>query len=185
MGIRPISRSWPLPLPTPAVAGPSSKTATALLSASATNSLAPSSDSASALGVLPSAGPAGAGSNRSVMTRPVRVSATLTRSVLPEATKSRVPAALRSSADGCRATGITRAAPSRPGPSVWKLRTSLPPHAETYTEPSAATTTVVSARVELQTVATMTAMAKAVPGSFIVVQGFGEWRRESGRLVIP
>ena len=74
----------------------------ALLSASATKSRVPPAPSASALGVLPSRGPAGGASLSSATTRrrPARVSTTAIRSVLPDATKRRDPSADSASADG-------------------------------------------------------------------------------------
>src|SRR6185312_6442682 len=63
-----------------------SNTATALASASATNRRRPSGDSASALGVLPSARPAGGGSRSSPITARRLVSTTLTRSVVADTT---------------------------------------------------------------------------------------------------
>ncbi len=80
--------------------GERSKTAMALASASARKRRVPSGESTSALGVVPSAGPAGGGLRRRVTMRPERVSSTTALSVLALATKRRVPAALSTSADG-------------------------------------------------------------------------------------
>ena len=105
VGMRPTSRSVSVsdaPLrgggcettrgsPDEAVPGDRSNTATALLSASATNRRSPSGESASAWGVLPSCGPAGGGSSRVEMTRAARVSTTAIRSVLPDAMNSLLP----------------------------------------------------------------------------------------------
>src|SRR5690606_39247519 len=103
----------------------------------------PSGASESALGVLPSRGPAGGGSSSWVITRRVRVSTTATRSVLPEATNRRVPDALSASAEGWRAASMDpdgtngHAAPG----GASKMVISSPPHADTYTVPLGATAT--------------------------------------------
>jgi len=99
----------------------------------------PSSESASAVGVLPSR-LAGGASSSCAITRRARVSTTATRSVLPLAAKSRVPARFSSSVDGCRPTVIRPAAASRPARGT-NTDTVLPPHADTYTVPSGPTAT--------------------------------------------
>src|SRR3954453_10897170 len=86
-GIRHSRPSFPLPADKP-------KTATALLSASATNRRVPSFERARAFGLLPSEGPEGGGSGSVLLTLNRAVSTTATLPVLAEATNSRVPAAL-------------------------------------------------------------------------------------------
>ena len=61
-GILPANASFPVAAETPDVDGERSKSATALLSASATNKRVPFAESASAFGVLPSPVAAGEGS---------------------------------------------------------------------------------------------------------------------------
>src|SRR5437588_6208061 len=115
-GMRPTRRSRPRSRPeaaTPEVADERSKTATALLSDSATSRRRPAAASARALGVLPSGGPAGGASRSCAITRRVRVSTTATRSVLAEATNRRAPPAASSNADGWRPTSM-RPAATRP-----------------------------------------------------------------------
>src|SRR4029079_923274 len=99
-GMRPLSESVPRALETPEVAAERSNTAAAFASASATNRRVPSGDSARAFGVAPSDGPVGGGSRRRATPFRVLVSTTATWSVLPDATKSRVPSRLRIIADG-------------------------------------------------------------------------------------
>ena len=141
VGMRPTSESLPLAEGTPDVRAESSKTATALLSASATNRRLPPAESARAFGVLPSCGPAGGGSINVATTRPSRVSTATTRSVLPEATKRRDPSALSTIAEGCRPTVHRPRLSRRPSLPFRKADTVVPPHAETYTSPAPDTTT--------------------------------------------
>jgi hypothetical protein len=62
--------------------------------------------------------------------------------VLPEATNSRVPSGLRSSADGCRPAAIAARRTSRRPPSAGaNAVTVLPPQLLTNTVPFGATTT--------------------------------------------
>jgi len=88
----------------PALSLESSNIATALLSASAIKSRRPSGESAKAFGVLPSPVPPGTVSNSWVITCALVRSTTATRSVLAEATKSRVPVELSRRDDGWRPT---------------------------------------------------------------------------------
>src|SRR6476646_10323871 len=103
-GILPINESAVDTLATPDVPADSVNTAIALLSASATKSLLPSGETASALGVLPSFDAAGTGSLSVVTTCSRRVSTTEILSVLPEATNNRAPSGLSVIAEGCRPT---------------------------------------------------------------------------------
>ncbi len=98
-GMRPASRPVP-DVAWPAVFGERSKIATALASASATNSRDSSDDRVSAFGVLPSAGPAGGGSSSSPIRCRDLVSMIVTRSVLADATNRRLPARFSKIADG-------------------------------------------------------------------------------------
>src|SRR5207245_11548668 len=77
-----------------------SNTATELLSASATNSRLPSSERASAFGVLPSRGPAGGASLICLISLEVAVSITEIVSVRADVTQRRF--CLSSKAEGCR-----------------------------------------------------------------------------------
>src|SRR2546423_4207884 len=140
-GMRPTSASLPLAVATPDVAEERSNTATALLSASATNSRVPSGERASAFGVLPSPVPAGEGSLSVVRTCLLRVSTTLMRSVLPDTAKSLDPSPLRRSAEGCRATLIFVSAANVPPDESGKADTVIPFHADTNTVPSGVTAT--------------------------------------------
>src|SRR3954447_8305735 len=140
-GILPASASAPVAPDTPDVDAERSKTATELLSPSATNRRRPSGERESAFGVLPSPVAAGEGSVRVVRTSLVRVSMTSIRSVPPDATKRREPSMLDSNADGCRATLIRVPVPSVPLVVAANAETVRPPHAETYTEPSGVTAT--------------------------------------------
>src|SRR6266851_4004710 len=81
-----------------------SKTARALLSASATNNLDPSGDKASALGVLPSEAPLVAASLMYSNTFFFFVSSTAILSVPARATNKREPEAFDSKAEGSRPT---------------------------------------------------------------------------------
>src|SRR5262249_29648343 len=140
-GIRPASWSLPLAAGTSAVVARKSNAATAFASASATKSRVPSSERARALGVVPSSGPDGGGSSSVATTAWDRVSRTLTRSVLPEATKTLDPDLLSSSADGCRPAGMKAGAFSRPLPAGENTATVLAPQFETNTDPSGVTAT--------------------------------------------
>src|SRR5689334_8330204 len=140
-GIRPASLSVPVAVATPAVSADRSNTATAFASASAANRRVPSAESASAFGVAPSPGPDGGGSSNRATTFRDFVSTTATWSVLPDATNSRLPSRFNSSADGCRATGMRPESRSWPSGARVNAETVLPPHADTYTVPSASTTT--------------------------------------------
>ena len=99
-GILPLRVLLPVAVWDFEVYGERSNTPTALLSASATKSRVPSAETASALGVLPSGVPAGEASSSVAITEWVIVSRTVILSVLPDATKSREPAALSASAEG-------------------------------------------------------------------------------------
>src|ERR1700680_1818891 len=140
-GILPASTSFPVAPETADVDAERSNTATALLSASATNSRVASGESASAFGVLPSPVAAGEASLSVVITRWLRVSMTFTLSVLPDATKSRAPSGLSSTADGCLATRILVPSPRVPFARGGRADTVHPFHADTYTVPSGAATT--------------------------------------------
>jgi hypothetical protein len=131
VGMRPARRALRYGVAFPASFCVNSNTATELLSASATNNRDSSGERSSALGVLPSAGPSGAASLSSATTRCARVSTTNTLSVLEEATKSRLPAALRSSAEACLPAAIFPDATSLPELSRRNAETKLSPHAET------------------------------------------------------
>ncbi len=125
-----MSRSAPVAAFTPDVAADRSNTATALLSASATKSRVPLAESASAFGVLPSPGPAGAASCSSAIILRARVSTTATRSVVDDAIYNRVPSSLRSSADGWRPAGIGAAGASVPPDRAVNTATAWPSHAD-------------------------------------------------------
>src|SRR5262245_64475068 len=71
---------------------------------------------------------------------PVFVSMTETRSVLAEATNRRLPERSRRSAEGWRPAGI-QVGSERPFDDGVNAATLLPPHADTNTRPSGATTT--------------------------------------------
>src|SRR5689334_11250531 len=105
-GILPISESAVGTVATPEVPADSVNTAMALLSASATNNLLPSGETASAFGVLPSFVAAGTGSLNVATTCSRRVSTTAILSVLPDATNSLLPSGLSVIAEGCRPTRI-------------------------------------------------------------------------------
>src|SRR4051812_26754600 len=140
-GILPTSASAPVTPDTPDVVAERSKTATALLSPSATNRRRPSGERESAFGVLPSPVAAGEGSARVVTASPGRVSMASIRSVLPDAPKRVEPSICDSNADGCRATLIRVPVPSIPLVVAGNAETVRPPHAETYSVPSGVTAT--------------------------------------------
>src|SRR5947199_6467658 len=114
---------WPAEPP----AGERSKTAIALLSASATSSLDSSADNVIAFGVLPSEGPAGAASLRRCTTRFRFVSTTAISSDPAKATKSRDPDLFDAIADGCRPTVTLPDAFSFPSFRALKTETVLAP----------------------------------------------------------
>src|SRR5690349_20238681 len=140
-GILPINESAVDTLATPDVPADSVNTAIALLSASATKSLLPSGETASALGVLPSLEVAETESVNVVTTCSRFVSTTAILSVLPDATNRRLPSGLRVIADGCRPTRIRVPPSSVPFARGGNADTVQPFHAETYTSPSRPTTT--------------------------------------------
>ena len=107
-----------------------SKSATALLSASATNRRLPSAEIARAFGVLPSCGPAGGASLKVLTTLAVLISTMEIESVVDEVTNSRFP--LSSNADGWRATVIRERLPRVPSPPTANAFTVWPPQQETY-----------------------------------------------------
>src|SRR6185437_6041009 len=118
-----------------------SNTATAFASASAAKRRRPSADNASALGVLPSDGPAGGGSRSSPTVARRFVSTTLTRSVVADTTYSRAPSRLATIAEGWRATRIVSVTVRRPSDPAAYVHTVLAPHDDTYTAPSRVTVT--------------------------------------------
>src|SRR5204863_2830225 len=126
VGMRPAG--WPAEPP----AGERSKTAIALLSASATSSLDSSADNVIAFGVLPSEGPAGAASLRRCRTFFVFVSTTAISSDPANATNNRDPDLFNTSADGCRPTVTFPEAFNFPSFRILKTATVSPPHADTY-----------------------------------------------------
>src|SRR6266481_2092854 len=140
VGIRPL-RDWCGARWPPDVSAETSKTATALLSASATNKFVSSRDNASAFGVLPSAGLPGAASLKYRSTLAVRVSTTAIWSVPPRAANNFEPALFVRSADGCRPTAIRRSKNNVPSERVRRTEIVFPPQAETYTLPFEASST--------------------------------------------
>src|SRR5215470_6866881 len=71
---------------------------------------------------------------------------TVTRSVLPEATKTLVPDLLSSSADGCRPAGMKAGAFNRPLPAGENTARVLAPQSDTNTDPSGVTATAYGYR---------------------------------------
>src|SRR6266516_2250499 len=134
VGMRPIGVVFA------AVPAPSetSNTATALLSASATNSFDPSGDNVIAFGVLPSEGPAGAASLRRWETLFAFVSTTAISSDPANATNKCVPDLFDAIADGCRPTFMLPDVFNFPSLCILKTATVSAPHADTQTFPSAA-----------------------------------------------
>ena len=107
------------------------KTAIALLSASATNSLDPSPDNVIAFGVLPSEGPAGAASLRRCRTLFFLVSTTAISSDPANATNNRDPDLFDAIADGCLPT-VTFPEPFNfPSFRILKIATVSAPQADT------------------------------------------------------